>query len=335
IAAEMNELTAAFYEARDEAGRFDLHRWGREGITHLTPLWLLKFLPNMLACHVTIIHDAQGPSNTITCSEASAMLSIGESLRVIQRGTADACFCGGAEDKLNPMSLLRQHFTGRLNTGSNENPTAAVRPFDRKAAGTVVGQGGAIVILESAETFAKRREAASGGEGGGDQSPAPRAYAEVLGFGASQTVHLPQKNLAPDPNGRGIALAIRAALREAKIEPDAIDLIIPGGLGVPDYDQAEAAALFGIFGPRLKQVPIASCKPLVGSTFAGAGGIDVCMAAKAIAHQKVPAVINCDEPLSGLNAMTAPSRDAKIGHVLTYSTSFGGQNAALVLKRID
>ena len=87
IAAELNELTAALSEATDSQGRFDYHQWGKEGLGHLTPLWLLKYLPNMLACHVTIIHDAQGPSNTITCGEASALLSIGESLRVIQRGS--------------------------------------------------------------------------------------------------------------------------------------------------------------------------------------------------------------------------------------------------------
>ncbi len=325
IAAEINELTQALSEARDEQGNFDMHKWGREGIGHLTPLWLLKYLPNMLACHVTIIHDSQGPSNTITCAEASAMLSIGESLRVIQRGSADMCFCGGAEDKLNPMAFLRQIFTGRLTTTGNDDPAGAVKPFDEKAAGMVVGQGGAIVILESRETFAKRSEAASG-----DQKP--RAYAEVAGFGASQSVHIPRSNQAPDPNGRGIALAIRAAMREASITAEQIDLIVPFGSGVPEYDQAEAAALFSIFGNRAKEIPIASTKPIVGNCFAGAGGIDVCIAAQALSEQIIPATINCDSPLSGLNAKSQASRSAKLEYVLTYSAGFGGQNAALILK---
>ena len=91
IAADVEELTDAMTVARNGEGGFDIHKWGSEGMTHLTPLWLLKYLPNMLACHVTIIHDAQGPSNTITCGEASSGLSIGESLRVIQRGAARAC----------------------------------------------------------------------------------------------------------------------------------------------------------------------------------------------------------------------------------------------------
>src|SRR5690606_15661492 len=114
IAADLDELTMALNESRKEDGSFDIHHWGAEGMRNLTPLWLLKYLPNMLACHVTIIHDVRGPSNTITCAEASGGLSFGESLRVIQRGAADACFCGGAESKVNPMTFYRQVLTGRL-----------------------------------------------------------------------------------------------------------------------------------------------------------------------------------------------------------------------------
>src|SRR5690606_35985232 len=109
-------------------------------------------------CHVTIIHDTQGPSNTITCGEASSGLSIGESMRVIQRGAADACFCGGAESKLNPMAYLRQVLVGNLVTGRNDHPAQALKAFCEGASGTVIGEGGGIVILESAETYQKRTD---------------------------------------------------------------------------------------------------------------------------------------------------------------------------------
>jgi 3-oxoacyl-[acyl-carrier-protein] synthase II len=338
IAAELNELTAALVEARNEAGGFDIHRWGREGITHLTPLWLLKYLPNMLACHVTIIHDAQGPSNTITCSEASSGLSIGESLRVIQRGAADLCFGGGAESKLNPLVYLRQQMVGWLNTGFQDAPDQAVRPFCQTAAGTVVGEGGAIVMLEALDTFLRRPQikAALGPQGTEVQAPpTPQAYCEVIGFGAAQTVHRESRNLRPDPEGRGIALAIRAALREAGIGPDAIDLIVPLGLGVPDYDRAEAAALRSVFGSRLPQIPVTSLKPYLGNCGAGGGGLDVCVAAKALMEQTVPARINCQQPLEGVQAGAAPARPAALNHVLTYTAGIGGQNAALVLKKLE
>ena len=176
IAADAEELTTALSVAGTTdggpQGPFDMHRWGSEGMTNLTPLWLLKYLHNMLACHVTITHDLRGPSNTITCNEASAGLSIGESLRVIQRNNADACFCGGGSSKLNVAAYFRQELLGRLNTQSNDQPQQAVRPFDQMAAGMVVGEGAGIVVLEAADTFEQR-------EGG-------QAYAELAGFGAAQ-----------------------------------------------------------------------------------------------------------------------------------------------------
>ena len=320
IAAEMDELTEALAAARDEQGRFDIKKFGTEGIARITPLWLLKYLPNMLACHVTIIHDTQGPSNTITCNEASSHLSIGESLRVIQRGAADMCFCGGAESKIDLLGHLRHTLSGRLNTTDNERPEQAVRPFCQTAAGTVYGEGGAILILEATETFQRRSANGSG-----------RAYAELKGFGASQTVNISSRNLEPDPEGRGIAAAITAALKDAGIEPGQVDMIIPFGLGVPAYDQAEAEALRSVFGEELARIPVVGSKSMVGNLGAGSGALDACIAAKAIAEQTVPARVNCHRPLTGIDAGDAPSQPAELRHVLTYSTSFGGQNAALVL----
>ena len=331
IAAELNELTAAMAEARVAegagAGDFDIKKWGSEGMTHLTPLWLLKYLPNMLASHVTIIHDTQGPSNSITCGEASAGLSIGESLRVIQRGQADACFCGGAESKINPMAFLRQLMTERLNTTSNDEPAKAVRPFCQTAEGTVIGEGGGIIILEALETF-QTRSAAGDGE-------RPGAYAEIVGFGASQSVNPARRNLVPEPDGRGIAVAIRSALREAGVQPGDIDLIVPIGLGTGESDQAEAAALRRVFGGALADIPVVSMKSMAGNCGAGAAGLDIAVTAKALAEQTVPARINCEQPLDGLQVGTAVSQTAKLNYALTFSGGMGGQNAAMVLKRMD
>src|SRR5437762_11840854 len=140
ISAELNELTAAMSTARDsdDPNKLDLQKWGRDGMGQLTPLWLLKYLPNMLACHVTIIHGLMGPSNTITCADASSHLAIGEAFRTIQRGDADLAICGGAETKVNPMGMMRQTLLGRLSETSNDAPEQAVRPFDERAAGSVI-----------------------------------------------------------------------------------------------------------------------------------------------------------------------------------------------------
>src|SRR5918993_2016650 len=157
INTDLPELTAAMHVARD-GNRLDLHKWGAEGMTQLTPLWLLKYLPNMLACHVTIIHQLKGPSNTITCADASSHLAIGEAFRTIQRGKADLAICGGAESKVNPMGMIRHNLLKRLNETNNDSPEQAVRPFDADAAGMAHGEGGGLLILEEYE-HAKSRNA--------------------------------------------------------------------------------------------------------------------------------------------------------------------------------
>ena len=314
IAADLDELTAALTtSAGEQGGGFDIHHWGREGMNQLTPLWLLKYLPNMLACHVTIIHDTQGPSNTITCGEASGGLSIGESLRVIQRGQADLCFCGGAESKINPMAFLRQVMTGRL----VKDADTPVRPFDQDAAGGALGEGGGIVTLECIDSFEKR---------GGDAS---QVYAEVLGFGASQTVNRETKNRTPDAEGRGIVAAVRAALREAGLEPDAVDVVVPFGLGHPDWDGPEAAVLRTLLGDRLASVPVVTPKASVGNLGAGSGGYDLCLAAQILKAQELPPITNRPSPLDGLGATAADKLDV----ALVFATGLGGQNTAIVLKK--
>jgi len=324
IAAELDELTSALATSRGDDGTFDIHHWGREGIANLYPLWLLKYLPNMLACHVTIIHDTQGPSNTITCGDTSSTLSIGESLRVIQRGAADMCFCGGAESKVNPMALLRQCLAGRVTTEGNDDPARAVRPLCHSASGTAVGEGGAILVLEAAETFAARN-------GDGNR----RAYARVAGFGASQTFSPSTGNLMPDPEGEGIAQAIASALDEAEMDADRVNLIIPFAMAHPDCDRAEASALRSIFGARLPGIPLAPLTALSGHCGAGSGALAACSAAAALRHQTIPAVINCSQPLDGLNAATAACRHSDLDVVLVITTGMGGQNAALVLEKIE
>src|SRR6266480_5759664 len=173
ISAELDELTAAMHIARD-GNKLDLHKWGKDGMGQLTPLWLLKYLPNMLACHVTIIHELKGPSNTITCADASSHLAIGEAFRTIQRGKAVLAICGGAESKVNPMGHMRQSLLKRLTESHNDAPADAVRPFDADATGTAIGEGGGLFILEEYER-AKNRGA--------------KIYAEHVGFGASQDTH--------------------------------------------------------------------------------------------------------------------------------------------------
>lgn len=325
IAAEVPELSAAMASSVDAAtgsptgAGFSLARWGGDNGTggameNLTPLWLLKYLPNMLACHVTILHDARGPSNTITCSEASGLLSIGESMRVIERGAADACFSGSCESKINHMGLMRWEFAERLAPASAFNeaePWNAVRPFDPRARGGVVGEGGGILMLEARETALARNA---------------RPKAELLGFGAGLSSTL----RGPD-DGEGLRYAIENALEDAGCRADEVDAIIPQGAGVVSADAAELAALRGVFGAGLSRVPLVTLAPMLGECVAGAGGLAVAVGAMAVAHQTLPARLHGGDCPGDIIAGACGAKDARLRRVLVCTSSVAGQAAAVVL----
>ena len=304
---------------------FTLRAWGGgvgeggggQGMEALTPLWLLKYLPNMLACHVTIIHGTEGPSNTITCAEASGLLSIGESTRIIERGAADLCFSGAAESKLNPMGMLRLDFAGRLAaTGDSEDGAAVVRPYDASANGGAVGEGGAIAILENLETATRR---------------GARVYAEIVGFGGGHS----DARYSAGEDDEGYRFAIENALEDAGVRPEQIDVIVPMGTGVPELDRPEIGAFRRVFGARLGQIPLLTIQPNAGNCVAGVGGLQITAAALALKNQRLPARIHGGTPVPGFLAGAAPSREAELQYALLCCGSLGGQNAAVVLRKSD
>ncbi|MEM6560719.1 MAG: beta-ketoacyl synthase N-terminal-like domain-containing protein, partial [Planctomycetota bacterium] len=280
------------------------------GMTKLTPLWLLKYLPNMLACHVTIIHGLMGPSNTITCADASSHLAIGEAFRTIQRGDADVCICGGAESKVNPMGMVRHTLLGRLNGTSNDDPAGAVRPFDPAAQGSVHGEGGGLLILEELSAA---------------QARGATIYAEVVGFGASQDA---TGLIDADPEGHAYGNAVTAALREADTAPADVDVLVPHGVGYAPADASELAGLRRAFGDDLTEPAFCPIKAQTGALAAGSGQ-DVAAAVLALHHQTAPPAINCNAELN--TATQARTITANVA--LTSVASIGGQNAALVFRK--
>jgi 3-oxoacyl-[acyl-carrier-protein] synthase II len=318
IAADVDELAAALVTSRGSDGTFDLVHWGETGMTNLTPLWLLKYLPNMLACHVTIVHGCQGPSNTITCCEASSALSLGESMRVIERGAADACLTGGAEGKLNPMAYLRQVFAKRLaRTNGTADPATVARPFDPSATGTVLGEGGGLLVLEEAELAAAR---------------GATPYARVAGFATTQSFCPDTVGLSVPADDDALPDSIRLALDQAGTAADDIDAVVPFGSCIPAVDAAEAAAIRTVFGDRAATLPLITTVPHVGNCAAGNGAIGLCAGAKALREQRLPARLNTSGA-EGLDADATPAREAALERVLVVTTSQGGQNAAVVLSR--
>jgi len=314
IAAEADELAEALASARTGEDAVDLKKWGSGGMESLTPLWLLKYLPNMLACHVTILHGCEGPSNTITCAEASGLLSIGESMRVIERGSADLCFSGGAESRMNYMGLLRMDFAGRVaRCGPGDSVSDVLRPFDPTSRGGLIGEAGGLVILEE-EGTAKARGA--------------RAYARLAGIGAGHSLQRPGTPIVSDD---GYRYAVENALQDARIGPESIDAIIPTGFGIPALDAAEAAALATIFGPSLASIPLMPLAPAVGNCLAGTGALQAITAALMLHHQMVPP--SAITLVAG-GAPKSATKSRALKRILAVSGTPGGQNAAIVLEAV-
>ncbi len=318
ISCDLEELGAAT-AASTVNGQFDIRKWGRDGIRQITPLWLLKYLPNMLACHIGIIHDIQGPSNTITCAEASAHLAIGEAAQIVARGSADVALTGAAEAKVNMMVMLRQDLVKRTVTGRNDTPETACRPFDTDAAGSVFGEGGGVLMLESLD-HARNRGA--------------KILAEVAGIGQSHNINPAYARMEPD--GAGIRIAVEKAMADADIGPDELDLIIPHGTGVPNDDLAEARALEAALGSALNRIPVWPTKSMLSTTGAAAGAMDVIAAVRAMNRRTIPPAKNFAKLAKGCNLnIVTQRRDGAIRYALCCSHTFGGQTAAVVLKAFE
>ncbi len=318
ISCDLEELGPATAASVTD-GRFDLHKWGKDGIRQITPLWLLKYLPNMLACHIGIIHDIQGPSNTITCAEASAHLAIGEAAQIIARGNADLALAGGAEAKINMMIMVRQNLLKRAVVGRNDTPETACRPFDADAAGAVFGEGGGVLVLESLDHA---------------QSRGARILAEVVGIGQSHSIHPAYAQMEPD--GAGIRIAVEKAMADAGIGPEDIELIVPHGTGVPQDDLAEARGLEAAMGSAVHRIPTWPTKSQLSTTGAAAGALDVIAAVRAMNEHLIPSARNFSKPAAGCNLkVLTERREGAIRHALCCSHTFGGQTAAVVLKSFD
>lgn len=317
ISCDLPEIAPAVAASAVD-GRFDMKKWGREGLETVTPLWLLKYLPNMLACHIGIIHDIQGPSNTITCGEVSSHIAVTEAAEMIQRNHADAALAGGGEAKVNPLLMVRQCLLKRAAFTGSEDPLRACRPFDAGACGSVFGEGAGALVLEEF-SHAQQRGAA--------------ILAEFVG-GASSVTAMDSYIFMKD--GRGLEIAIRQALHQAGIEPVQLDLIIPHGTGIARDDRVEAAVLQHILGSAAGKVPVWPIKGQVSHTGSASGAIDLIAAVLAIKHGTIGAAYNFDTPADGckLNIPKKPIQK-DIRYVLCCGYSYGGQTAAVVLKKYE
>jgi 3-oxoacyl-[acyl-carrier-protein] synthase II len=313
ISTDLDELAPAIAMASDATGQFDFAVWGREAIGVVEPIWLLKYLPNMLACHISILMDCQGPSNSITEAEASSNLAIAEAARIIARGKADVMVTGGADSKIHPLSMARMGLYGTMSHWDGD-PAGGLRPFDVHRDGTLPGEGAGILILEELG-HALRRGA--------------RIHGEVLGAGSGCDA-VPTGG--QDPGGAGTEVAVRSALREAGIKPEDVGHVNAHAAGFKVGDLAEARAFTRVFGPR--GVPVTGLKGFLGNIASGAGAVELIASLVGVNRGLIPPTLNCDEldPACEIDVVTGAPRPAASPIFINTNITINGQAAAVVVK---
>ena len=223
---------------------------------------------------------------------------------------------GGAESKINAMSLLRQCLINRVSTKYNDTPEQACRPFDKDADGTVMAEGGGVVVLEELEHALKR---------------GANIYGEIKGFGASS--NFTDDFVKPEADGRGIQFALKGALGQSGLKAEDISLLVPHGVGSADEDAAEAYAINAVFGEHTQKLSVLATKSRIGNAGAGAAAVDFVTAMLAMDAGKIPQTLNCPNKAVDLNLTTEGVREAAIDNLMTCCHTYGGQTAALVVSK--
>jgi 3-oxoacyl-[acyl-carrier-protein] synthase II len=307
---EIEELEEV-YRSCIANGEFVYDDWGKRAMTDMFPLWMLKFLPNMVACHIGIRHDARGPNNTITLGDASSLQAVIEASRVIERGHADVMIAGGSGSRLalTPMMYLQDlrlsHFDG--------DPWHASRPFDADRDGIVNGEGAGAFIVESLH-HARARQA--------------NIMAEIVGGGTSFE---PPKAGTPRTSG-GVQRAITRALEDAELSVESVDHVNAHGLSTVEDDLIEATAIAKTLG----NVPVTAPKSFFGNLGAGSGAVEMAASAIGLSLGEVPATLNYQTPdprcpVQVIHEDVKPvEREAAV--VLNHSST--GQTVAVALRRV-
>ena len=314
---DVGELVDPIMRGIGQDGAFDMGRFAVARAESIFPLWLLQHLPNMAAAHISILHQAMGPNNTIVTACAAGTQAVGEAFRLIARGDADVMLAGGCDSRLDPHLMVAYSAMKAVSTSARP-PSQVSRPFDAERDGFVLGEGAAVIVLESYRR-ARRRGAT--------------IYAEITGYGSSFDAFGITR---PEPDGKGAALSMSAALREARIDPSKIDYINAHGTSTRLNDLMETVAVKRVFGHRASKIPISSQKSMIGHLIGASGAVEAAATALSLSQGVVPPTINLatPDPNCDLDYVPNVSREMPLGTAISNSFGFGGQNASLVMARV-
>lgn len=287
------------------------------GPRKLSPFFVPGTVINMAAGSLAIRHGLQGPNIALTTACTTATHCIGLAARLIACGDAAVMLAGGSEKASTPLGM-GGFSAARALSQRNDDPEAASRPFDRDRDGFVLGDGAGLLVLESLD-HARARGA--------------NILAELIGFGMSDDAY---HITAPPEDGRGATLAMRHALRDAGLNPEAIDYINAHGTSTPVGDLAETRAIQSVFGDHAARVMISSTKSMTGHLLGAAGGVEAIISVLALRDQVVPPTVNLDypDPNCPLDYVPHTARQARLRCVLSNSFGFGGTNGSLIFRHM-
>ena len=309
IGAEVDMLISTF-RAGIADGRYDFSKWGTDAMREIFPLWMLKFLPNMPACQISIGLDARGPSNSITLCQGSSLAAIIEAVRVIERGDADVMIGGGCGNRVNQdfQTRVRSYCTAPR----RDDPASVPRPFDTDRCGSVLGEGSGAFVLENKE-FAEARGAT--------------IYATIKGFAQTNepTLH------GTLPTGTAIQRSIQKALQQADMKPSDIRLVNPDGLGSDHDDRIEAEAIRATLG----DVPVSATKGNFGDLGSGTGAVELAAAVLAMRTGTIPPTRNHDKTAADcpINVVHGKPVSSDVSAILKMNQTQMGRALAIVLAR--
>jgi 3-oxoacyl-[acyl-carrier-protein] synthase II len=288
------------------------------GPRKISPFFIPAAIANLASGWVSIRTGAKGPNSCTATACTTSAHSIGDSFRLIQRGDADAMIAGGSEAAITPLGVGGFAAMRALST-RNDEPAKASRPFDRDRDGFVIGEGAGIVVLEELEQARSR---------------GAKIYCEIVGYGMSgDAYHI----TAPCEDGDGAIRVMRRTLKDAALEPSAVDYINCHGTSTPVGDPQEVKAIKAVFGDHARKLAISSTKSMTGHLLGAAGGLEAAITVLALRDQVLPPTINQENPDPECDLDTVPNqaRKATVRCALSNSFGFGGTNGALLFKRYE
>ena len=288
------------------------------GPNKLNPWFIPMMLVDTPSAQMGIRYGFRGPNMAVVTACATGSNAVGEAFEMVARGAADAIVAGGAEAALLPIVIAGFDVMGAMSL-RNDAPEKACRPFDRDRDGFVVSEGAAVMVLESLEHALAR---------------GARIYAEFVGYGTSVDAdHM----AAPLASGEGAAVAIRAALARAGMQPTDIDYINAHGTSTKLNDVAETNAIKLVFGEHAYRIPVSSTKSMTGHLLAGAGALEALVCVKTIEEGIIPPTINLEnpDPECDLDYVPNVARRANVRVAMSNSFGFGGHNATVIIKRYE